>query len=187
MAVRDSPSTRRPRPHAVNQDHAASVLAMALALDPTAKRARMSAITKTRVTLDVVDGKDPKRRALVWPLDPPLADAGAAIIRGSYELPGVFMKKMRRVAQAAGMPAVMLVHLTGHSLRSGGTTDWMASGMSQAEVQRQGGWSSDAILIYDRPQSHHRASQARRMGASMRRMLAARRHHGAAQCGRHAQ
>ena len=60
----------------MNQDHAASVLAMALALDPTAKRARMASITKTQVTLDVVDGKDPKRRALVWPLDPPLADAG---------------------------------------------------------------------------------------------------------------
>ena len=48
----------------MNQDHAASVLAMAMALDPTAKRARMASITKTSVTLDVVDGKDPKRRAL---------------------------------------------------------------------------------------------------------------------------
>ena len=115
MAVRDSLSTRRPRPHAVNQDHAASVLAMALALDPTAKRARMASITKTSVTLDVVDGKDPKRRSLVWPLDPPLADAGEARVR----LVAIHHRVLRPAAdQPAGavvfvvMAVVLLAGLT---------------------------------------------------------------------------
>ena len=99
----------------MNQDHAASVLAMAMALDPTAKRARMASITKTRVTLDVVDGKDPKRRALVWPLDPPLADAGAARVR----LVAIHHRVLRPAAdQPAGavvfvvMAVVLLAGLT---------------------------------------------------------------------------
>ena len=99
----------------MNQDHAASVLAMALALDSTAKRARMASITKTSVTLDVVDGKDPKRRALVWPLDPPLADAGAARVR----LVAIHHRVLRPAAdQPAGavvfvvMAVVLLAGLT---------------------------------------------------------------------------
>ena len=99
----------------MNQDHAASVLAMAMALDPTANRARMASITKTSVTLDAVDGKDPKRRALVWPLDPPLADAGAARVR----LVAIHHRVLRPAAdQPAGavvfvvMAVVLLAGLT---------------------------------------------------------------------------
>ena len=66
----------------MNQDHASSVLAMALALDTATKRARMDSVTKTRVTLSVVDGTNPKKRKqLVWPLHPPLKDAGEARVR----------------------------------------------------------------------------------------------------------
>ena len=112
------------------------------------------------------------KSALTDPLFPRFEGVGdATMIRGSYELPGVFMKKMRRHAARAGMSTACIERLTCHSLRSGGATDWMASGMQKSSVQRQGGWSSDTILVYVRPQSHHRWMEAQGMMRCMARMV----------------
>ena len=91
------------------------VLAMAMALGPDGETGTHGEHHQDPVTLDVVDGKDPKRRALVWPLDPPLADAGAARVR----LVAIHHRVLRPAAdQPAGavvfvvMAVVLLAGLT---------------------------------------------------------------------------
>jgi integrase len=59
---------------------------------------------------------------------------------------------MRRLAAKAGMPQADVQRLRGHSLRSGGATDYLSSGLlTEAWVQKQGGWLSQVFKIYYRP------------------------------------
>ena len=63
-----------------------------------------------------------------------------------------FKKAMKSLARAAGMNAKDVERLRGHSLRAGGATDYLSSGtVSDAWVQRQGGWLSPVYRIYFRP------------------------------------
>jgi hypothetical protein len=56
-----------------------------------------------------------------------------------------FKKELRRLAAKAGMPQEDVRRLRGHSLRSGGATDYLSSGLlTEAWVQKQGGWLSQA-------------------------------------------
>ena len=62
-----------------------------------------------------------------------------------------FLKRLRLLATGAGMPAAEVTQLEQRSLRAGGCTDAFARAMPRASIQRQGGWTSDAVDIYDRP------------------------------------
>ena len=62
-----------------------------------------------------------------------------------------FVRFMREWARKAKMPEEMVAKLRGHSLRSGGATDWLNAGRSEAWVMRQGGWLSSIFRIYYRP------------------------------------
>ena len=63
-----------------------------------------------------------------------------------------FKTELRRLAAAAGMRQEDVDRVRGHSLRSGGATDYLSSGhMTEAWVQKQGGWLSPVFKIYYRP------------------------------------
>ena len=63
-----------------------------------------------------------------------------------------FKSELRRLAAAAGMEQADVDRVRGHSLRSGGATDYLSSGhMTEAWVQKQGGWLSSVFKIYYRP------------------------------------
>mmetsp|Transcript_15782 Transcript_15782/g.48890 ORF Transcript_15782/g.48890 Transcript_15782/m.48890 type:complete len:207 (-) Transcript_15782:53-673(-) len=67
----------------MNQDHPASILAMAVSLWPKAERARMDKISLGACTITAVAGNagGAGRKQLSWTFDPPLADAAEARTR----------------------------------------------------------------------------------------------------------
>ena len=68
---------------------------------------------------------------------------------------------MRVYAMAAGMAQEDVVRVRGHSLRAGGATDYLSSGMlTEAWVQKQGGWLSPIFKIYYRPMDADRGKMA---------------------------
>lgn len=62
----------------MNDDHAASVLGMAMMVWPKARRARMVALKADAVVLAAADADGSSTRSLSLPLDPPLASPGDA-------------------------------------------------------------------------------------------------------------
>ena len=60
------------------------------------------------------------------------------------------LRRLRAII-AAVLPSVDVTRVDGRSLRSGGATDLLSAGATKSWVQAQGGWRSDAVLIYDRP------------------------------------
>ena len=60
------------------------------------------------------------------------------------------LRRLRAVV-AVVLPSVDITRIDGRSLRSGGATDLFAVGATATWVQRQGGWRSDAVQIYNRP------------------------------------
>ena len=91
---------------------------------------------------------------------------------GSYEPASALMKRTKRLAERAGMDDIDVKHLTAHGLRAGGCTDFANSGVPLDQIARQGGWSTESMLVYARPQSHHRWREARRMVAAYDEMTA---------------
>ena len=61
------------------------------------------------------------------------------------------LKRLRRLARGAGLPQAELSQLELRSLRAGGCTEAFANGMPRTSVMRQGGWTSVAVDIYNRP------------------------------------
>ena len=51
--------------------------------------------------------------------------------------------------------------ITGRALRAGGATDWFAADAHSLWVKAQGGWASDAYLVYNRPSPRQRAVMGR--------------------------
>ena len=67
-----------------------------------------------------------------------------------------FLRRLRELAQLAGMAEDDVARLEQRSLRAGGCTDAFAGGMLRAAIMRQGGWSSEAVDIYNRPTTSQR-------------------------------
>lgn len=67
------------------------------------------------------------------------------------------LSRLRAIISIA-LPSIDVSLIDGRSLRSGGATDWFAAGASASWVMAQGGWTSDAVLIYDRPSEALRGS-----------------------------
>ena len=65
--------------------------------------------------------------------------------------------RLRNIISIA-FPRIDVSLVDGRSLRSGGATDWFGAGASTSWVMAQGGWTSDAVLIYDRPSAALRGS-----------------------------
>jgi hypothetical protein len=59
---------------------------------------------------------------------------------------------LRSGLAAIGMSEEETLRFSLHSLRAGGATDLHNSGLSDTDIQKQGGWSSDAFRIYIRPE-----------------------------------
>ena len=66
-----------------------------------------------------------------------------------------FIRDFKFYLAAAGMDNEALRHVTNHSFRAGGATDWAIGGMPTDFIQRQGGWASDCYKIYVRPTALH--------------------------------
>ena len=63
-----------------------------------------------------------------------------------------FRETLQRVARQSGMAPAEAGKVRPHSLRSGGCTDYLGSGLvTEAWVQSQGGWRSSIFKIYYRP------------------------------------
>ena len=62
-----------------------------------------------------------------------------------------FIRKLRVLARAAGMDATDVSRIEIRSLRAAGCTDAFAGSMPRALIMRQGGWTSDAVDLYNRP------------------------------------
>ena len=100
------------------------------------------------------------------------SDAGAALFcefKGGIPQHGVhrraddFIHRVKQQLRRAGEHDDVVSAITGHSLRSGGCTDWCAAGMSAEFIKQQGGWASDAWMMYNRPRIHHHWSTAAAM------------------------
>jgi len=67
-----------------------------------------------------------------------------------------FLSRLRRLARKAGMPPAEVACIEQRSLRAGGCTDFFAMGISREEIMRQGGWTSETVDIYNRPDLFYR-------------------------------
>ena len=73
------------------------------------------------------------------------------------------------VATQTGRTGILAAErVTAHSMRAGGATDYLSWGMSGAFVQKQGGWLSDAYMIYYRPST----AEGAQLAATMKRAAA---------------
>ena len=82
-----------------------------------------------------------------------------------------FITAFRRRIREAGMSPQQLKHVTGHSFRAGGCTDWAVAGLSAADIKDQGGWLSDCWRIYVRPLARHAFNLAARVVAAQQSLL----------------
>ena len=77
-----------------------------------------------------------------------------------------FKSALRGLARQAGMPEELVLRLRPRSLRAGGCTDYLASGLvAEAWVQQQGGWRSAVFKIYYRPHQADFAYMHRKLAA----------------------
>jgi hypothetical protein len=82
-----------------------------------------------------------------------------------------FITAIRVVAARCGMVPEQVKHVTSHSFRAGGATDYSVAGMSPAFISAQGGWLSPCWMIYVRPERQHHWSTARRLCESLLPLL----------------
>ena len=71
-----------------------------------------------------------------------------------------FISMTKQMLEEVGMKPEDLRHITNHSLRAGGATDWSSAGMSDTFIGDQGGWTSRCFRIYIRPTAVHCWSSA---------------------------
>ena len=67
-----------------------------------------------------------------------------------------FLRRLRALARAVGMPPDDVARIECRSLRAGGCTDFFAMRVARDAIMLQGGWSSDTVDIYNRPSAFHR-------------------------------
>ena len=92
------------------------------------------------------------------------------VMRKTAGSEATFRKNIRAWAEAAGM--VDWRRVTTHSMRAGGATDYLSSGVvSAAWVKRQGGWKSNCYMIYYRPATAEMGAMAEKLKEVERRML----------------
>ena len=81
-----------------------------------------------------------------------------------------FMRVVKACAGRAQFTPGDLRWLRAHSFRAGGATEHYASGISEAFIMQQGGWTSDAVRRYNRPAAPHRWAMAQSVVAAMKRL-----------------
>ena len=83
------------------------------------------------------------------------------------------LQTLRNACERAGVPGARRV--TGRSLRAGGTTDYFAAGCTSAWIKLQGGWTSNAYEIYNRPSPAQRGAMAAVYDDSLVQLIASQR------------